>query len=213
MNKSDFTEGLDTYLKNIESEFSQIPGKRTETLKLTGDWIVSSLKKTGSADLVFICTHNSRRSQFGQVWASTAARYYGIDNINGFSGGTEVTAFNPSAVAAIQRAGFITEGSPGQPDNPIYIVKSGAGISIGNMFSKKYDDPVNPAENFCAIMVCSDADEACPLITGATERISLPYEDPKTFDGSGLESRKYDERCREIARDLFFVFNYVGQNM
>ena len=213
MKKLNFTAILDTYLRNIESEFSQIPHNRIGTLKLTGDWIASSLREKGFAELVFICTHNSRRSQFGQVWASTAAIYHGIDNIKGFSGGTESTAFSPAAVAAILRAGFIVEGSPDHQDNPKYIVKSGSDIPTVKMFSKKYDDPVNPAENFCAIMVCSDADIACPFIKGVAERISLPYDDPKAFDGTDLESRKYDERCREIARDLFFVFKYVAENM
>ena len=213
MNKSDFTTPLNTYLKNIESEFSQIPGHRIDTLKLTGNWIVASLKDKGSADLVFICTHNSRRSQFGQVWASTAARYYGIDNINGFSGGTESTAFHHAAVAAIQRAGFIVKGSPVQQDNQKYIMRSGPGTPGITMFSKKYNDPENPAENFCAILVCSDADEACPIINGASLRISLPYEDPKAYDGSALEIRKYDERCREIARDMFFAFHYVAMSL
>ena len=59
-------------------------------------------------------------------------------------------------------------------------------------------------------MVCSEADDACSFVPGAAERISLPYEDPKVFDGSDIESRKYDERCREIARDLFYVFHYVS---
>jgi hypothetical protein len=59
-------------------------------------------------------------------------------------------------------------------------------------------------------MVCSDADEACPFIPGASQRISLPYNDPKSADGTGQERLKYDERCREIARDVFYIISQAG---
>jgi hypothetical protein len=78
------------------------------------------------------------------------------------------------------------------------------------VFSKTYSDPANPAEKFCAIMVCTDADEACPFVPGADLRISMPYDDPKAFDGTPMEEAKYDERCRQIAREMFFVFKYVS---
>ncbi|MBW2160612.1 MAG: hypothetical protein JRH14_11750 [Deltaproteobacteria bacterium] len=37
-------------------------------------------------------------------------------------------------------------------------------------FSKTYDDPGNPAEGFVAVMTCSEADEACPVVSGAALR-------------------------------------------
>jgi len=42
---------------------------------------------------------------------------------------------------------------------------------------------------------------------GNAKRISLPYSDPKDFDGTNREHHEYNERCREIARDLFRVFH------
>ena len=208
-----FNAGLVTYLEDIESEFGNIPGQRINTLELLGKYISASINEQNPTTLVFICSHNSRRSQFGQAWALAAARYYGIEKIRSFSGGIESTAFSPMAVAAIQRAGFRIENPDGNKDNPRYIVSSGTDYTANIMFSKRHDDPCNPKENFCAIMVCSEADEACPLIPGADARISMTYDDPKVFDGTELESRKYDERCREIARDLFFVFYYVSKRV
>lgn len=206
MKRTEFNAGLRGYLYGIEDEFVHIPGQRKESLHRIADYL--SGNQGGEISLVFICTHNSRRSQFGQVWARTAAGYYGFSNMSAFSGGTESTAFNPRAVAAIGRAGFnITRG--GASGNPVYEVSSGKGIPALLMFSKKYDQKTNPSEGFCAIMVCSDADETCPFIPGADERISLPYDDPKAFDGTHMESAKYDERCREIARDMFYVFRRV----
>ena len=67
--------------------------------------------------LNFICTHNSRRSQFAQVWAHVAAHHYHLP-IQSFSGGVEVTACNPRTVNALKTIGFRVE-SAGR-DNPLY---------------------------------------------------------------------------------------------
>jgi hypothetical protein len=211
MNKADMNLKLRSWIGDIETEFTDIPPARIDVLHRISRFIQSSLNEHGFAELVFICTHNSRRSQFGQVWADTAARYYKIDGIRAHSGGTETTEFHPLAVEAIERAGFSVEKTGENKTNPRYIVDNGIQPEPLYMFSKKYDDPANPASNFLAIMVCSDADEACPNIPGAGSRISLPYEDPKAFDGTLQETIKYDERCREIARDLFYMFGQVIQ--
>ena len=53
----------------------------------------------------FICTHNSRRSQLGQVWSFFAADYFKLP-INAFSGGTEVTAFHRNTVKTLTEVWF-----------------------------------------------------------------------------------------------------------
>jgi arsenate reductase len=211
--KKEFYPDLDTYLQNIESEFIEIPESRIEILHQLGDYVISARNQKKQVRLVFICTHNSRRSQLGQLWALTAAQFYGIQDIVTFSGGTGSTAFNPRVIRAIERAGFRVEKGNGDMDNPHYIISSGEHILSDPMFSKKYDDNVNPDAGFCAIMVCSDADEACPIVAGAEDRISLPYDDPKSYDDTDHEKTKYDERCRQIAREMFFTFAYVRSNM
>ena len=77
------------------------------------------------------------------------------------------------------------------------------------MFSKKYDHAENPQSEFAAIMVCSDADEGCPVILGAENRFALTFDDPKHFDNTNLESEKYDERVRQIGREMFYVMKNV----
>ena len=57
-------------------------------------------------------------------------------------------------------------------------------------------------------MVCNDADKNCPFIPNAT-RISLPFNDPKAFDGTEIELEKYQEKSRQIATELFYVFSKV----
>ena len=46
---------------------------------------------------------------------------------------------------------------------------------------------------------------------GAAERIAIPFDDPKEFDGTEREAAAYDERCAQIAREMLFVFAEAGQ--
>jgi arsenate reductase len=76
-------------------------------------------------------------------------------------------------------------------------------------FSKKFDDDFNPKTNFAAIMTCSEADENCPFVPGAEFRKSITYTDPKEADGTNREVEVYDERCRQIATEMFYMMNLV----
>jgi arsenate reductase (thioredoxin) len=76
-------------------------------------------------------------------------------------------------------------------------------------YSKVYSDPFNPSVGYAAVMTCSHADENCPLVIGAETRISLPFNDPKDFDGTPQEIEKYHERVLEIGREICFAFSQV----
>ena len=54
-------------------------------------------------------------------------------------------------------------------------------------------------------MVCDSADEACPFVPGAEFRLALPFVDPKAFDDTELEAQKYEERSKQIAREILFA--------
>jgi arsenate reductase len=77
-------------------------------------------------------------------------------------------------------------------------------------FSKTFDDPFNPDKNFAAIMTCSDADENCPFVPGTEFRLALTYKDPKEADDSPEEASRYDERVRQIGREILYVFSLVA---
>jgi len=197
------------YSETLPNEFNQIPDERKAALEELGDYIYQ--KKVGgkASNIVVICTHNSRRSHFGQLWLKTAAIYYGIEDVTTFSGGTEATAFNPRAVDALDRAGFRIMNSGRGGDNPRYLASIGNDYGDILMYSKRFDDRQNPQSEFCAVMVCSEADASCPFVPGADERLSIPYEDPKHFDDTPSETQKYDERCRQIAREMFYAMNHA----
>ena len=196
-----------SYAEHTSKEFDKISKERKNKLDEISKYVESKLADDKIAKLTFICTHNSRRSHISQVWAQAAALYYGIQNVETYSGGTEATAFFPSAVKAVRKAGFKAE-KKSDDNNPIYNISLSENFSL-KAFSKKYSDDFNPQEGYCAVMTCSDADEACPVVFGADARISIPFEDPKKFDGTDLEEIKYDERCRQISREMLYVFSLV----
>lgn len=207
-NTSDMYPSIISYLRKAEKDFNKIPAERKAQLKKVAAFVTEKLDADSKANLVFICTHNSRRSHMGQLWAYAAAEYYGIEGVSNFSGGTENTAFNERAVKALQKAGFnITRKTEGT--NPNYEVKYAANAPTIKAFSKKYTDDPNPKTDFAAIMTCSEADKNCPLVFGAATRIAIPYEDPKVADGKPNETAVYDERCKQIATEVLYAFSLI----
>lgn len=199
------------YCAELILRFDEINADRKALLNKLAEYVGSKLNENKSVNLVYICTHNSRRSHFGQVWAKVASQYYGIYNVNTFSGGTEATAFNNNAINALTRIGFeIVESVPGK--NPLYSVKYSENADPVTCFSKLYNDAINPDRNFAAVMTCGEAEENCPYIPGAELRISTTYEDPKTYDNTPLQDTKYSERCRHIALETLYVFYKVKEH-
>jgi arsenate reductase len=173
--------------------------------------ISDSIQRDGHSQVNFICTHNSRRSHLSQVWAQTAARYFGVDTVEAFSGGTEATACNERTISALKRAGFsidkLTEGT-----NPRYQIRYSDQADPLLAFSKRYSDPKSGSPNkaFIAAMCCSQADQQCPVVHGATAKIPLHYEDPKVADNTTGEAATYDQRCQQIAVEMLYVMKRVA---
>ena len=196
-------------LRTIASlPISSIPVERKALLDEMAKYLREKILTGQEIRLNFICTHNSRRSQFSQIWAQTAAAYYGIEAFC-YSGGVEVTEFNPRAVAAIQRDGFKVVQKEG--DNPVYFVFYSEEEEPIVTFSKVYNDAINAPKDFAAVMTCDQADENCPVIPGAERRFPLRFEDPKAFDDGPLEEKIYSERSRQIAAELFYLFKKVSE--
>ncbi len=211
MNPS-FFPALQAQCERLLSESELIPEARHERLKALSDYIRRKLKTGRPVRLVVICTHNSRRSHIGQLWLWAGARWFGLEKVETFSGGTEATAFHPNAVAAMERAGFAIE-TRGKSTNPTYVVALGPELPTVQCFSKTFDHPANPRQGFAAVMVCSEADAGCPFVPGAEARFSLPYEDPKAFDGLPEEQTAYDERVRQIGREMLWAVQQAADEV
>jgi len=196
------------YCDELIHEFNSISPERKKILEQISEYISSRKKQNKEINLIYICTHNSRRSHFGQIWAKVAAQYFNISHVNTFSGGTEVTAFNQNAINALLRIGFDIQ-KRSEDKNPIYDVTFDDVQEPCKCFSKVYNDITNPQKEFAAIMTCSDAEENCPFIPGVDLRIGTTYEDPKAFDNTPKQDSAYDERCRQIAKECLYVFSEV----
>jgi len=195
--------------KAFEQEYDLIPAERKTQLRTLSDYISHKIKNEQAVKLIVICTHNSRRSHLGQLWLAVGADYFQLSDIQTFSGGTEATAFNIRMVRALQNIGFDIHTENADNDNPIYNIRWKSNMSPYRAFSKKYEDAPNPTTQFAAIMVCTQTDEACPFVQGCDFRLSLPYDDPKTFDNTPLEATKYEERAQQIGREMLFVMQEV----
>ena len=173
-------------------------------------YIREKLISAKEVNLVFICTHNSRRSHMAQIWAQTAAHYFGIANVHTYSGGTQKTAFNSNAVMALKEAGFKIQVTK-EGKNPVYQVGYDKKAKPLICFSKIYDHKKNPKNGFVAIMTCTDADDACPVVPGAEYRTTIKYDDPKKFDGSDQQEQAYRERSLQIGREMLYTFAQVSK--
>ncbi len=205
--KSTLFPEIESFIKTLNPQ--TISKERREVLKPLIDFIQSKLSEKETVRINFICTHNSRRSHFSQIWAQTIASYFNISQVFCYSGGTESTALFPEVAKTLRNSGFqITKIS--ENENPIYSIKyaDNAHPIIG--FSKKMDDAFNPKSEFAAVMTCDSANEACPLVPGAEKRIPITFEDPKIFDNTPQQTEKYEERSLQIATELFYVFSQLN---
>ncbi len=194
------------FLESIEVD--TIPFSRKQELDQLSNYINDSFKNYKKAQLTFICTHNSRRSHLCQVWAQVAARYYNVVDIYCYSGGTEVTAVYPRIIKTLKKQGLeITQKK--KKENPEYYMEYSEVMPPIKAFSKRYDDPINPLQEFAAIMTCDHASENCPVVPGAEKRISINYLDPKVSDNTPEQKAVYTERSIQIAAEMKYVFSKV----
>ena len=121
------------------------------------------------ARVLFLCTHNSARSQM----AEGLLRSLGDDRFDVTSAGTEATAVRPLAVAAMREIG----------------------IDISNQTSKTLDPYITQRFDH-VITVCDDANESCPVFPNATHRLHWSLPDPSKATGSADEQLAVYRRVR-----------------
>ena len=93
-----------TILNDIRTKISS---ERRSILEAIAQEINSELKIGNTVKLVYLCTHNSRRSHFSQVWGHVLLLYFlGSQEIETYSGGTVATACHPYTIEALRAIGF-----------------------------------------------------------------------------------------------------------
>jgi hypothetical protein len=210
----------------LTTSFDLIDELHREAGEQLAEWIIQNYKPGQPLHVTLICTGNSRRSILGSTMGNVAAAYLGFPEIRFHSGGTAPSAFNPRTVAALREVGVEIEPTGeqaprGEPStaNPVYRVRWGQPGGPSDPapetteFSKTYFDPSNPQGGFAALMVCGEADAGCPIVKGASLRVSMPYLDPKIYDGSAFESLKYAERRDDMGRLMLSVMTRVRHRL
>ncbi len=190
-------------------DISTISEERKQILDILKTYIQTKKNNHQNINLNFICTHNSRRSHLSQIWAQTMANNFKIKNVFCYSGGTEATAMFTVVEETLKKQGFHIDKLSNEK-NPVYAIKFSDNNNPIICFSKTFDADFNPSSNFAAIMTCSHADENCPFIAGAEQRIPVRYDDPKAFDNTPQQLEKYRERSLQIATELFYVFSQIN---
>ena len=195
----------------LATTFDMIEPAHFASMDQLADWIVKNWQPHQSLHILSTCTGNSRRSILGATMGNLAATYYGFDNIRFHSGGTTPSAFNKRTIATLKEIGFQIEptgeeGERGEPTlpNPKFRVVWGKEMEAIE-FSKSYRDSSNPQSGFAAVLVCNEADADCPVVAGASLRISMTFLDPKSYDDGAFESMKYAERRDDIGRTFLAV--------
>ena len=210
--ESQLIEPVRPFVRTVVASLDSLPADRRQMLTTVADYVAQRVAAGEKSELVFICTHNSRRSHLSQVWCQTAAAYFHVPGVETYSGGTETTACNIRTVRAMRRAGLSIVASTAG-DNPIYLIQYSETRPSLRAFSKIYSDAGNPTSHFAAMMCCASADRECPVVKGADARFQLHYEDPKIADNTLAEANAYDERSLQIAQEMFFVMSEVSRKI
>lgn len=205
-----FNAGLTTYCRSLQDEFVHVPDSTAMKLEEAGTYIINRLNTGKEASISFVCEHNSRKSHLGQIWTQMATQYYGIDNVKCYSGGTTPTYVNQRIIKVLENTGFQISEKGFAGKGPIYYLSYNKPSQGFEIFSKRYDHAMNPDTNYIAITLCYNPEECCPISGGADEQLTIPYEDLQPYDNTPLETKMYDEQCRSIARDMFYMMDFVN---
>ena len=120
---------IELIISKLLLNFNSIPLPRKQKLIELAAHLKVALSSANPLNLVFVCTHNSRRSHMGQLWGHLAANYYGVNNVNSFSAGTEVTELNSNVIEMLQKVGCKVSTFQ-NVSNPAYFIEFGENQSL-----------------------------------------------------------------------------------
>ena len=132
--------------------------------------------------VLFLCVHNSARSQIAEAFLNQMAG----EIFSAESAGLEPGTLNPFVVEAMQETGIDISGK--QTRSAFDLFKQ------GRMFQ-------------FVITVCDAANaERCPVFPGVTKRISWSFEDPSSFNGTHEEILAQTRLVRDKIKSAIEVF-------
>jgi arsenate reductase (thioredoxin) len=136
--------------------------------------VAAAAEARDRARVLFLCTHNSARSQM----AEGLLRALAGDRFEAMSAGTEATRLRPLAVRTMEEIG----------------------VDISDQESKSLDRYLKEPFDY-VITVCDDANEACPFFPGAQSRLHWSFEDPSKAEGTEEERLAVFRSVRDQIRE------------
>ena len=136
----------------------------------------------GKKKVLFVCIHNSARSQMAEAWMN---RLCG-DRFEAESAGLEPGVLSPMAVAAMKEVGIDISG---KATRSVFDV-----LKAGTLFSH-------------VITVCDEsAAESCPIFPGPAKRVHLGFTDPARVEGTEEEKLARVRVIRDSIREAVEAF-------
>jgi len=204
-----FYPGLREYCYRLSKEISSVPADRKDSLTRIGNYVMEIQQEHDDAEILFAGKKNASLSQLAEIWSYVASRYYKISHIKVCSGGITPGAFNYRVAAALKRCGFFIMPGGGYANNPVYFINLGRDYPDYSLFAKSLDYYLNPHAGYLVIPVCPGMDSVNYTVFGAQKVIPFHWKDPALWNDTPMETRKYDQCSHEIARDMFFLMNYI----
>jgi arsenate reductase len=133
--------------------------------------------------VIFICTHNSARSQM----AEAMLREFAGDTFEAFSAGTEAAGIRPETIQVMNEIG----------------------LDISGQRSKTIDEFRGQSFEWF-ITVCDQAQQNCPVLPGVQEVAHWSIEDPSLAEGTPEERLAAFRRARDLIRNRLRVFILAG---
>lgn len=133
--------------------------------------------------VLFLCTHNSARSQM----AEGLLRKMAGDRFEVFSAGTEQTLVRPLAIEAMREIGIDISG------NTSKTLEAFAGQTFDYV-----------------ITVCDRANESCPIFSGETQRIHWSFDDPTAASGTDDERLRAFRTVRDAIQQRLRMFETIA---
>ena len=123
--------------------------------------------------VLFICTHNSARSQMAEGLVNALH----ADRFEASSAGTEATRVHPAAIKAMAELGIDISGHRSK--------------SLDEFMDRKFD---------LVVTVCDDDARDCPFFPGAKDTIHRAFKDPAACRGTDEEILACFRRSRDEIR-------------
>lgn len=129
--------------------------------------------------VLFLCTHNSCRSQMAEGLVNADLG----DRFQAFSAGTVATGVNPLARQVLAEIG----------------------VDISGQHSKTLDRFADQTFDY-VITLCGSANEQCPLFFGGVRRVHIGFDDPSQGNGSPEQMLAEFRRVRDEIRARLAAF-------